>query len=142
MAYVNGNNRASRASATRTSTSSSINSTANTNNAAHDQTNNHTTPDLQYLMVKRATIADPSMQAEWAKKRLIWVPHDREGFVAGSIIEDNGDHITVEIIESGQRLKVSMDDCQKMNPPKFDKVSYQGLAHNIGLLSQFKISLG
>lgn len=123
MAYVNGNNRPARAPATRNSTSSSVNSTANTNNVAHDHTNNHTTPDLQYLMVKRATIADPSMQAEWAKKRLIWVPNDKEGFVAGSIIEDHNDHITVELLESSQRIKVSKDDCQKMNPPKFDKVS-------------------
>lgn len=125
MAYVNGNSRASRASTARTSTSVASVPSSSANNAAtvpNDQMNNHSTPDLQYLVVKRSAIADPSMQAEWAKKRLIWVPHDREGFVAGSIIEDNGDHITVEIIETGQRMKVSMDDCQKMNPPRFDKV--------------------
>ena len=128
MAYVNGNSRPTRASAQRTSTSTTTasSSTSNVNSNVNDQSSN-STPDLQYLMVKRATIADPSMQAEWAKKRLVWVPHDREGFVAGSIIEDNGDHITVEIVETGQRLKVSGDDCQKMNPPKFDKVIYKNL---------------
>lgn len=124
MAYVNGNSRPRASAAAKNNSMASASSSEVNANNSHDQTNNHTTPDLQYLMVKRATIADPSMQAEWAKKRLIWVPHDREGFVAGSIIEDNGDHITVEIIETGQRLKVSMDDCQKMNPPKFDKVIF------------------
>ncbi|KAH7730716.1 myosin-9 [Aphelenchoides avenae] len=80
------------------------------------------TPDLQYLMVKRATLADPSMQAEWSKKRLVWVPHEREGFVAASVKEDDGETCTVEIVETGQRVKYSKDECQKMNPPKFDKV--------------------
>lgn len=126
MAYVNGNSRGSRVSSTRTSTSaaSASSSTVNMNGAPPSDHSSQTPPDLQYLMVKRAAITDPSMQAEWTKKKLIWVPHEREGFVAGSIIEDNGEHLVVEIVETGQRMKVSMDDCQKMNPPKFDKVYF------------------
>ena len=62
------------------------------------------------------------LQAEWAKKRLIWVPHEKEGFVAGSIKEETNDTVTVEIVETGHRMTVSREDVQKMNPPKFDKV--------------------
>uniref|UniRef100_A0A0N5CAX5 Myosin heavy chain n=1 Tax=Strongyloides papillosus TaxID=174720 RepID=A0A0N5CAX5_STREA len=77
---------------------------------------------LSYLRVTRDTINDPSMQAEWAKKRLVWVPHEKEGFVVGSIIEDRQNDIVVEILDTGRRVTLSKDDCQKMNPPKFDKV--------------------
>lgn len=62
------------------------------------------------------------MQAEWAQKRQVWVPHEKEGFVAAQIKQDNGETVIVEIVETGQQIKLSKDDCQKMNPPKFDKV--------------------
>jgi myosin protein heavy chain len=77
---------------------------------------------LQHLMVKKATLHDPVLQADWARKNLTWVPHEKEGFVAGSILEDKGETLTVEVVETGARMKISKDDCQKMNPPKFEKV--------------------
>uniref|UniRef100_A0A0N4ZTS6 Myosin heavy chain n=1 Tax=Parastrongyloides trichosuri TaxID=131310 RepID=A0A0N4ZTS6_PARTI len=77
---------------------------------------------LSVLRVKRDALNDPSMQAEWSKKRLVWVPHEKEGFVVGSIIEDRSNDIEVEILDTGKRITLSKDDCQKMNPPKFDKV--------------------
>uniref|UniRef100_A0A915D245 Myosin heavy chain n=1 Tax=Ditylenchus dipsaci TaxID=166011 RepID=A0A915D245_9BILA len=87
---------------------------------------NGTSPntDLEYLKVKVPSISDPSMQAEWAKKRLVWVPNEKEGFVAASIKEEvpGSETYVVELVETGQRMKVSKDDCQKMNPPRFDKV--------------------
>uniref|UniRef100_A0A1I8BT35 Myosin motor domain-containing protein n=1 Tax=Meloidogyne hapla TaxID=6305 RepID=A0A1I8BT35_MELHA len=67
-------------------------------------------------------ITDPMLQAEWAKKRLIWVPHETEGFVKASIINEDADTYTVEFVENGHQLRLSKDDCQKMNPPKFDKI--------------------
>ena len=85
-------------------------------------------PELKYLVADRAkvhdTVAqahDTVAQAEWSKKKLVWVPHTELGFVQGSIKEENGDEITVEL-ESGQKLKINRDDLQKMKPPKFDKV--------------------
>jgi hypothetical protein len=68
-------------------------------------------------------ITDPALQAEWAKKRLVWVPHEIEGFVKASIIKEDADTYTVELCDSSHQMKLSKDDCQKMNPPKFDKVS-------------------
>ncbi|EJW84618.1 Myh9 protein, partial [Wuchereria bancrofti] len=72
--------------------------------------------------VQKGIVADPALQAEWAKKRLVWVPHETEGFVSGSIKEDRGDDAVVELVDNGKRLTLSKDDLQKMNPPKFDKV--------------------
>uniref|UniRef100_A0A915PUG7 Myosin heavy chain n=1 Tax=Setaria digitata TaxID=48799 RepID=A0A915PUG7_9BILA len=78
--------------------------------------------EISYLQVQKDIVADPALQAEWAKKRLVWVPHETEGFIAGSIKEDRGDDAVVELVDSGKRLTLSKDDLQKMNPPKFDKV--------------------
>lgn len=65
---------------------------------------------------------DPSQQAEFAAKRLVWVPHDTNGFVAASIKAEKNDEYEVEILETGKRYNINKDDVQKMNPPKFNKV--------------------
>lgn len=79
-------------------------------------------PELRYLSVDRNSFNDPATQAEWTQKRLVWVPHETQGFVAAGIKGDRGDEVEVEIAESGKRMLVQIDDIQKMNPPKFDKV--------------------
>lgn len=79
-------------------------------------------PELRYLSVDRNSFNDPATQAEWTQKRLVWVPHETQGFVAAGIKADRGDEMEVEIAESGKRILVARDDIQKMNPPKFDKV--------------------
>lgn len=81
-----------------------------------------TDPDLKYLSVDRNTFNDPTTQAEWTQKRLVWVPHETQGFVAASIKGEKGDEVEVEIVETSKRMPVAKDDIQKMNPPKFDKV--------------------
>jgi len=81
-----------------------------------------TDPDLKYLSVDRNTFNDPATQAEWTQKRLVWVPHDTQGFVSASIKGEKGDEVEVQIVETGKRMMVAKDDIQKMNPPKFDKV--------------------
>ena len=78
--------------------------------------------ELQYLAVDRNKINDPMVQAEWASKKLIWIPHEVHGFCAASIASDHGDEIEVVVEETGKRVRVHRDDCQKMNPPKFNKV--------------------
>ena len=78
-------------------------------------------PDLKYLIADRNAFNDPTKQAEWTQKRLIWVPHEVNGFVAASIKKDRGEEVEVEISDTGKRELVSKDDIQKMNPPKFDK---------------------
>jgi myosin protein heavy chain len=78
-------------------------------------------PDFKYLVVDRNAFNDPATQAEWSKKRLVWIPHENSGFLGASILKDRGDEVEVEISETGKRVLVSKDDIQKMNPPKFDK---------------------
>jgi myosin protein heavy chain len=72
--------------------------------------------------VDRNAFNDPTTQAEWTQKRLVWIPHDNFGFVSASIKGERGDEVEVEIMETGKRCHVPKDDLQKMNPPKFDKV--------------------
>lgn len=79
-------------------------------------------PELKYLCVDRNNFNDPATQAEWTQKRLVWVPHETQGFVAASIKGERGDEVEVELQETGKRTTVAKDDIQKMNPPKFDKV--------------------
>lgn len=79
-------------------------------------------PDLKYLSVDRNNFNDPATQAEWTQKRLVWVPHETQGFVAAGIKGEHGDEVEVEIADTGKRIMVGLDDIQKMNPPKFNKV--------------------
>lgn len=77
--------------------------------------------EMKYLAVDRRTVGDPTLQAEWSAKKLVWVPDEEHGFIPGSIKQENKDDIVVEI-SSGKRKTFSKDDIQKMNPPKFEKV--------------------
>lgn len=79
------------------------------------------TQDLKYLSVDRGKLHDAVAQAEWAKKKLVWVPHLEAGFVPGSIKKEEGDMLVVEF-QDGVKKNVSKDEIQKMNPPKFEKV--------------------
>ncbi|XP_013864338.1 myosin-9 isoform X2 [Austrofundulus limnaeus] len=76
----------------------------------------------RFLYVDRNLVNNPLAQADWATKKLIWVPSERFGFEAGSLKEEHGDECVVELIDSGKKVKVNKDDIQKMNPPKFSKV--------------------
>ncbi|XP_047220400.1 myosin-9-like isoform X2 [Girardinichthys multiradiatus] len=76
----------------------------------------------KFLYGDRSGINDPLAQADWASKKLVWVPSEKQGFEAGSLKEEKGDECVVELADSGKKVKVNKDDIQKMNPPKFSKV--------------------
>jgi len=78
--------------------------------------------ELRYLAIDRSLINDPAVQAEWASKKLIWVPDEAQGFAAASVKGEKGEQIEVQVEETGKRVLVHRDDIQKMNPPKFNKV--------------------
>ena len=78
--------------------------------------------ELSYLAIDRSLINDPSVQAEWASKKLVWVPDDSHGFVAASMRGERGDVVECVVDETGRKIEVHRDDIQKMNPPKFNKV--------------------
>ncbi|XP_072319669.1 myosin-10-like isoform X1 [Eucyclogobius newberryi] len=76
----------------------------------------------RYLFVDRAVVYNPTAQADWTAKRLVWIPSERNGFEAASVREERGDEVVVELAENGKKAIVNKDDIQKMNPPKFSKV--------------------
>ncbi|XP_058845757.1 myosin-10 isoform X2 [Acipenser ruthenus] len=76
----------------------------------------------RYLFVDRAVVYNPATQADWTAKKLVWIPSERHGFEAASILEERGDEVVVELAENGKKTMVNKDDVQKMNPPKFSKV--------------------
>ena len=80
-----------------------------------------TGPESQFLVVQKELVNDPTAQAAWASKKLVWIPSAEEGFLAASIIEEKGDSVTVESQANGKRQTVNREDLQKMNPPKFHK---------------------
>uniref|UniRef100_A0A8C7RAW2 Myosin-9 n=1 Tax=Oncorhynchus mykiss TaxID=8022 RepID=A0A8C7RAW2_ONCMY len=79
-------------------------------------------PMDKFLYVDRNMVNNPLAQADWATKKLVWVPSERLGFEAGSVKEERGEECLVELADSGKKVKVNKDDIQKMNPPKFSKV--------------------
>ncbi|GAA6086710.1 myosin-11a isoform X3 [Tachysurus ichikawai] len=64
----------------------------------------------------------PLAQADWAAKKLVWVPSEKHGFEAASVKEEKGEEVLVELMDNGKKITVNKDDVQKMNPPKFSKV--------------------
>ncbi|CAI5438856.1 unnamed protein product [Caenorhabditis angaria] len=71
----------------------------------------------------KADFMNPSLSAEWSRKKLVWVPSEKDGFALASVNGEAGSDgsIDVELMETGERQRVSTDDCQKPNPPKYDK---------------------
>ncbi|XP_034047291.1 myosin-11-like [Thalassophryne amazonica] len=79
------------------------------------------TDDSKYLFLENDVRSSGLAQADWAAKKMAWVPSEREGFEQASIKEEQGDEVVVQL-SNGQKVKVNKDDIQKMNPPKFSKV--------------------
>ncbi|MGH0129638.1 UNVERIFIED_CONTAM: hypothetical protein FKN15_048343 [Acipenser sinensis] len=78
--------------------------------------------DEKFLFLDKNFINSPLAQADWAAKKLVWVPSEKQGFEAASIKEERGDEVVVELAENGKKMTINKDDIQKMNPPKFSKV--------------------
>ncbi|PAV89637.1 hypothetical protein WR25_16678 isoform E [Diploscapter pachys] len=78
--------------------------------------------DLQCLQVQRSALTDSAAADEWASKKLCYVPDPNEGFLLGSIKSETDDEVVVELLGSGKQVRLSKDDVQKANPPKFDRV--------------------
>ncbi|CAD6199075.1 unnamed protein product [Caenorhabditis auriculariae] len=75
------------------------------------------------LLRARTDYHNPSLHADWARKRLVWIPSEKDGFALAAVVGDQHSDGTfdVELQETGERQRVSADDCQKPNPPKYEK---------------------
>ncbi|CAG5947120.1 unnamed protein product, partial [Menidia menidia] len=90
--------------------------------AAKDKPGAIMTDADKFLYGDRSEMNNPLAQADWATKKLVWIPSEKLGFEAGSVKEEKGEECVVELVDSGKKVKVNKDDIQKMNPPKFSKV--------------------
>ncbi|XP_037112079.1 myosin-11-like [Syngnathus acus] len=77
--------------------------------------------DSKFLFLQSDFRNSGVAQADWAAKKMVWVPSEKEGFEAASIKEEKGDEVLVEL-SNGRKATVNKEDIQKMNPPKFNKV--------------------
>ncbi|KAJ3017967.1 UNVERIFIED_CONTAM: hypothetical protein HDU68_011389 [Siphonaria sp. JEL0065] len=66
-------------------------------------------------------ISDALAQAQFAEKKWVWVHEKSEGYIAGWIVEEKGEQVVVEF-QDGSKQSLNVNDTEKMNPPKFDKV--------------------
>lgn len=89
---------------------------------AADQNSTVNAVELRHLVVDKDPVNDQALQSAWAEKRLVWVPHEEQGFSPAFLREDRGDEWVVQMQDSGKTMAFSKDDVQKMNPPKYDKV--------------------
>ncbi|XP_076010942.1 uncharacterized protein myh14 isoform X2 [Genypterus blacodes] len=69
-----------------------------------------------------AVVFSAASQADWAAKRLVWVPSEKHGFESASIREERGDEVEVELTDSQRKVTLSREEVQRMNPPRFSKV--------------------
>ncbi|XP_041843455.1 myosin-10 isoform X4 [Melanotaenia boesemani] len=69
-----------------------------------------------------SSVFSAASQADWAAKRLVWVPSEKHGFESASIREERGDEVEVELTDSQRKLTLSREEVQRMNPPRFSKV--------------------
>ncbi|XP_077387392.1 myosin-14-like isoform X1 [Festucalex cinctus] len=77
--------------------------------------------DSKFLFLQNDFRNSGVAQADWAAKKMVWVPSEKEGFEAASVKEEKGDEVLVEL-SNGRKATVNKEDIQKMNPPKFSKV--------------------
>lgn len=63
-----------------------------------------------------------ALQAEFNEKKWVWVPDEKDGYLAGWVHQEDDE--TAEIIMSagGEIRQVPLYALSKMNPPKFDRV--------------------
>lgn len=60
----------------------------------------------KFLYGDRSGMNNPLAQADWATKKLVWVPSEKLGFEAGSVKEEHGEECVVELTDSGKKVKV------------------------------------
>ncbi|KAI6130938.1 P-loop containing nucleoside triphosphate hydrolase protein [Pisolithus croceorrhizus] len=63
-----------------------------------------------------------ALQAEFNEKKWVWVPDEKEGYLAGWI--NHEDEVAAQVVMSagGEIRRVPLYALSKMNPPKFDRV--------------------
>ncbi|ESK85274.1 myosin type ii heavy chain [Moniliophthora roreri MCA 2997] len=63
-----------------------------------------------------------AQQAEFNEKKWVWVPDDKEGYLAGWVNKEDGEFAEVVMAAGGDFRRMPLYALSKMNPPKFDRV--------------------
>ncbi|KAI0056017.1 hypothetical protein BV25DRAFT_1662232 [Artomyces pyxidatus] len=63
-----------------------------------------------------------ALQAEFNEKRWVWVPDDKDGYLAGWVVKEEDDVGDVVMAAGGDIRRLPLYALSKMNPPKFDRV--------------------
>ncbi|KAJ2610710.1 class II myosin [Coemansia sp. RSA 1365] len=71
----------------------------------------HTAPDL----FEQANV-------NFTEKKWVWVPHEKEGYIAGYVVKEEANGAVVVHLMTGRDVAVNINDTEKVNPPKFEKV--------------------
>lgn len=61
----------------------------------------------KFLYGDRSGVSNPLAQADWATKKLVWVPSEKLGFESGSIKEERGEECVVELTDSGKKVRTA-----------------------------------
>lgn len=67
------------------------------------------TDDSKYLFSENDFRNSGLAQADWAAKKMVWVPSEREGFEAASMKEEKGDQVKDSFLMSSQPDDVTVD---------------------------------
>ncbi|KAF9070669.1 myosin II heavy chain, partial [Rhodocollybia butyracea] len=59
---------------------------------------------------------------EFNEKKWVWVPDDKEGYLAGWVHNEDGEFGDIIMAAGGEVRRVPLFTLSKMNPPKFDRV--------------------
>ncbi|PIA14776.1 hypothetical protein COEREDRAFT_65196, partial [Coemansia reversa NRRL 1564] len=71
----------------------------------------HTAPDL----FEQANV-------NFTEKKWVWVPHEKEGYIAGYVVQEEANGAVVVHLMTGRDVAVNINETEKVNPPKFEKV--------------------
>lgn len=73
----------------------------------------------KFLYGDRSGVNNPLAQADWASKKLVWIPSEKLGFEPGSVKEELGDECMVELTDSGRKVsRIRLCGTRRRLPPE------------------------
>ncbi|OAX41215.1 hypothetical protein K503DRAFT_848546 [Rhizopogon vinicolor AM-OR11-026] len=63
-----------------------------------------------------------ALQAEFNEKKWVWVPDEKDGYLAGWVHQEDDEIAEIIMSSGGEIRRVPLYALSKMNPPKFDRV--------------------
>ncbi|WKX96530.1 hypothetical protein Q1695_012733 [Nippostrongylus brasiliensis] len=92
-------------------------------NSLEHSMSSYSKSDLDVLKANSNGLATRAQIAHAHGQTLVWVPHEKDAFALAFIVNepDKEGCVKVELLDTHERQRISRDDYQKVNPPRFDK---------------------